>query len=81
MQHCSGGAAPSIDLKAAGLAGLAVLDRDLALALELALEVSAVLVLPVDRSPEMRSSLYIRSSGDTGRLRTHDGREELRATG
>ena len=65
MQHCST-AAPSTHLKAAGLAGLAVLDRDLALALELALEISAVLVLPVDRSPEMRSTLNIRSTGHTG---------------
>ena len=41
-------------LKSARLARLPVLDRDLAFALELALEIPVVLVLPVDRSPEIR---------------------------
>ena len=41
-------------LKSARLARLPVLDRDLALALELALEIPVVLVLPVHRSPEIR---------------------------
>ena len=41
-------------LKSARLARLPVLDRDLAFALELALEIPVVLVLPVHRSPEIR---------------------------
>ena len=41
-------------LKSARLARLPVLDRDLTFALELALEVPVVLVLPVHRSPEIR---------------------------
>ena len=40
--------------KSARLARLPVLDRDLALALELALEIPVVFVLPVHRSPEIR---------------------------
>ena len=42
-------------LKSARLARLPVLDSDLTLALELALEIPVVLVLPVDRSPEIRN--------------------------
>ena len=42
-------------LESARLACLPVLDGDLAFALEFALEIPVVLVLPVDRSPEIRN--------------------------
>ena len=42
-------------LESARLARLPVLDGDLAFALEFALEIPVVLVLPVDRSPEIRN--------------------------
>ena len=42
-------------LESARLARLPVLDGDLAFALEFALKIPVVLVLPVDRSPEIRN--------------------------